>query len=181
MGTNNIKDCLIYAPVQFNPSTASGTVRHGTATFPSVSLPATDDEFYQFCYILNKNKNLGSSLPFQMNCEPDVIDWLSNAPVRKLKSDGLVALADQDNDDLVVIHTKSGLTEEKLRQENRSLLDVKRRLELEKEEYQMKLEVLESKQKEFSQKTNNEMQVCHKICAYQLTHFFLADKNIISK
>lgn len=172
MGINDVKDCLVFAPVQFNPSTASGTVRHGTAKFPSASLPATDDEFYQFCYVLNKKKNLGSSVPFQLNCAPDDIDLLSNAPVRKVKADGLIALADQDNDDLVVIHTKSALTEEKLRQENRQLLDVNRRLELEKEEYQTKLEVLESKQKEHSQKVNNEIQVCHKIRSYQLYSFF---------
>lgn len=169
VGSSNIKECLAYAPVQFNPSAASGAVRHGTAVFPTASLPATDDEFYQFCYILSKSKTLGSSIPFQLNCEPDDIDLLSNTPVRKTRSDGLIALADQDDDGLVVIHSKSVLTEEKIRRENRQLLEDNRRLELLKEECQVKLEVAEAKQKEHIAKLNNEMQVCHKII-YQLTH-----------
>lgn len=181
MGTDYIKDCLLYAPVQFNPSTASGTVRHGTAAFPSASLPATDDEFYQFCYILNKSKNIGSSLPFQLNCAPDDIDLLSNGPVRKTKPDGLIALADQDNDDLVVIHTKSALTEEKLRQENRHLSDANRRLELQTEEYLAKLELFEIKHQEQINKANNEIQVCHKTIPISLLIFKIriasVDKN----
>ena len=154
---------MTYAPVQFNPSTASNAVRHGTATFPLESLPVTDDEFYQFCYILNKTKNLGSSIPFQLNCASDDIDLLSNAPVRKTKPDGLIALADHDNDDLVVIHTKRMLTEEKLRQENRQLLDMNRRLEAQKDECRALLEAYDAKQREQINKANNEMQVCHKI------------------
>jgi len=51
------------------------------------------------------------------------------------------------------------LTEEKLRQENRQLLDVKRRLELQKDECQMKLDSIEAKQKEQITKLNNEIQV----------------------
>ncbi len=148
--------------MQFNPSTTSGSVRHGTATFPSAGLPVTDDEFYQFCYIINKTKNLGSSLPFQLNCAPDDIDLLSNTPVRKTKSDGLIALADRDNEDLVVIHTKSMLTEEKLRQENKQLLDINRRLEAQKDECRARLDVYEAKQKEHINKINTELQVCHK-------------------
>jgi hypothetical protein len=148
--------------VQFNPSTTSGSVRHGTATFPSAGLPVTDDEFYQFCYIIDKTKNLGSSLPFQLNCAPDDIDLLSNTPVRKTKSDGLIALADRDNEDLVVIHTKSMLTEVKLRQENKQLLDINRRLEAQKDECRAKLDVYEAKQKEQINKINTELQVYHK-------------------
>jgi chromosome segregation ATPase len=153
VGCTNIKECLTYAAVQFAPST-TGAVRCGTATFPSSSLPVTDDEFYQFCYIINKTKNLGSSIPFQLNCAPDDIDILSNTPVAKAKNDGLIALADNDNDDIVIIHTKSRLTEDKLRQENRHLLDINRRLELQKEEYQAKLETIEIRQQEKMNKLN---------------------------
>lgn len=162
MGTNNLKGCLLYAPVEFTPSTASGAFCHGTATFPSAALPATDDEFYQFCYILDKSKSIGTSIPFQLNCEPDEIDLLSNGPVRKMKADGLIALADQDHDDLVVIHTKNGLIEEKLRQENRHLSDLNRRLDLQTEEIQAKLEIVETKHQDQINKANNEIQVCHK-------------------
>jgi hypothetical protein len=173
VGSTNIKECLTYAPVQFNPSTASGAVRHGTATFPSTSLPVTDDEFYQFCYILNKTKNLGSSIPFQLNCASDDIDLLSNTPVRKTKPDGLIALADQDNDDLVVIHTKRMLTEEKLRQENRQLLDINRRLEAQKDEYRAKVDAYDAKRKEQINKTNNELQnllASHKTVIDEITY-----------
>ncbi|CAF1394300.1 unnamed protein product [Adineta steineri] len=158
VGSTNIKECLAYAPVQFNPSTTSGSTGHGIAIFPSSSLPVTDDEFYQFCYIINKTKNLGSSIPFQLNCALDDIDLLSNLPVGKTNPDGLIALADHDNDELVVIHTKRMLTEEKLRQENRQLLDRNRRLESQKDECEEKLELLEIKTKEHMDKINNDMQ-----------------------
>ncbi|CAF0936499.1 unnamed protein product [Rotaria sordida] len=158
VGCTNIKECVAYAPVQFNPSTTSGSARHGTATFSSSSLPVTDDEFYQFCYIINKTKNLGSSIPFQLNCASDDIDLLSNEPIRKTKPDGLIALADDDNGDLLVIHTRRMLTEEKLRQENRQLLDFNRRSELQKDEYKAKLDLLEIKSKEHNHKIYNEMQ-----------------------
>ncbi|CAF4669978.1 unnamed protein product [Rotaria sp. Silwood1] len=158
VGCTNIKECVAYASVQFNPSSTSSSTHHGTATFSSSSLPVTDDEFYQFCYIISKTKNLGSSIPFQLNCAPDDIDLLSNVPIRKTKRDGLIALADNDNDDVLVIHTKQMLTEEKLRQENRQLLDMNRRLELQKDEYKAKLDVVEVKTKEHNHKIYNEMQ-----------------------
>ncbi|UJR32918.1 hypothetical protein I4U23_020379 [Adineta vaga] len=158
VGSRNIKECLAYAPVQLNPSTTSGSTCHGTATFSSSSLPVTDDEFYQFCYIINQTKNLGSSIPFQLNCALDDIDLLTNAPISKSKYDGLIALADQDNDDLVVIHTKRMLTEEKLRQENRYLLDMNRRLEAQRDECQTKLDLLEIRAKENIEKITHNMQ-----------------------
>ncbi len=159
VGSINVKECLAYAPVEFTPSTTAGSVRHGTATFSSSLLPVTDDEYYQFCYIYNQKKNLGSSIPFQLNCALDDIDILSGDPVGKTKHDSLIALADKDNDDILVIHTKRMLTEEKLRQENRQLLDIKRRLESQKDECQMKLDSIEAKQKEQITKLNNEIQV----------------------
>lgn len=159
MGSTNTKECLAFAPVQFNPSATAGATRHGTATFPASSLPVTDDEFYQFCYVINKAKNLGSSIPFQLNCAPDDIDLLSNAPVGKSKTDGLIALADQDNDDVVVIHTKRMLTEEKLRHENRHLLDLNRRLESQRDECQAKLDAMEEKGKEHMSKIAHDMKV----------------------
>jgi hypothetical protein len=51
------------------------------------------------------------------------------------------------------------LTEEKLRQENRQLIDMNRRLELQKDECQMKLDSIEAKRREQINKLNNEMQV----------------------
>jgi chromosome segregation ATPase len=172
VGCTNIKDCLAYAPVQFNPSTTSGSTRHGTAIFPSSSLPVTDDEFYQFCYLINKTKNYGSSIPFQLNCSLDDIDLLSNTAVGKTKSDGLIALADYDNDDLVVIHTRRMLTEEKLRQENRQLSDMNRRLEAQRDECQMKLSLLEAKTNEHVAKAVNDIQsltLSHKAAVEELT------------
>ncbi|CAM4942623.1 unnamed protein product [Rotaria socialis] len=158
VGYTNIKECVAYAPVQFTPSASSGATCHGIAAFPSASLPVTDDEFYQFCYILNKTKNLGSSIPFQLNCAPDDIDLLSNAPVRKTKPDSFIALSDHENDDFLVIHTKQMLTEEKLRQENRQLLEINRRFESQNDEYKAKLESIEAKAKEQCEKISNEMQ-----------------------
>jgi len=54
------------------------------------------------------------------------------------------------------------LTEEKLRQENRQLLDLNRRSELQKDEYKAKLDLLEVKAKEHNHKIYNEMQVGQK-------------------
>ena len=130
-------------------------------------MPVTDDEFYQFCYIINKTKNIGCSVPFQLNCSLDDIDLLSNTPVRKIRADGLIALADNDNDDVVVVHTKRMLTEEKLRQENRHLLEINRRLELEKKENQEKSDLLELKHKEQINAVSNEIQVCFVTITYR--------------
>ena len=145
-------------------SSSSESTRHGTGIFPSSSLPATDDEFYQFCYIKNKRKCLGSSIPFQLNCSIDDIDLLSSTLSEKhqAKSNndgGLIALADYDNDDLVVIHTKRMLVEEKLRQENRHLLDINRRLEQQKDECKAKFDLLDLKSNEYINKVKNDMQV----------------------
>ena len=160
VGCTKIKDCLAYASVQLTPVTTSGSPRHGTATFPSSILPATDDEFYQFCYITNKTKSLGSSIPFQLNCSLDDIDLLSNTTAGQTKSDRFISVADHDNEDIVVIHTKRILTEEKLRQENRQLAEMNRQLEAQKDECQAKLDILEAKTNEHIAKTYNEMQVC---------------------
>lgn len=151
---------MAYAPIQL--TTTSESTCQGTAVFASSSLPATDDEFYQFCYLRNKRKYFGSSVPFQLNCSIDDMDLLCSTSVDKtsMKStnDSLIALADQDNDDLVVIHTKSMLVEEKLRQENRHLLDINRRLEQQKDEWKAKVETLTFKTNEYMAKANNDMQ-----------------------
>lgn len=162
VGSTNIQECLAYAPIQFDAST-----RHGTATFLSTTLPTTDDEFYQFCYIIKKRKCLGSSIPFQLNCSIDDIDLLSQSTLEKIHSsksinDGLIALADHDNDDLVVIHTKRMLVEEKLRQENRQLLEINRRLEQQKDECKARFESLETKSHEYINKVKNDMLVRRK-------------------
>jgi len=158
VGSTNILECLVYASVQFDASTC-----HGTASFSSSSLPTSDDEFYQFCYIVKKGQCLGSSIPFQLNCSIDDIDLLYQASreiiPNKPSSDGLITLADHDNDDLVVIHTKRMLTEEKLRQENRHLLEMNRRLEQQRDECKVKLDSLDVKSNEYITKVKNDMQV----------------------
>lgn len=161
-----MKECLALAPVEYNPSATAASTRHGTATFPSASLPVTDDEFYQFCYVVNSNKCLGSSIPFQLNCSLDDIDLLSGVSSyassdksRKMHTDGLISLADNDNDDIVVIHTKRMLTEEKLRQENRKLFAINRRLEQQNDEVKAKLDLLDAKSNEYINKVKSDMQV----------------------
>jgi hypothetical protein len=154
-----MKECLVYAAVQITPTTTPGSTRHGTATFASGLLPTADDEFYQFCYVAKTSKSLGSSLPFQLNCSIDDIDLLTNGSVKKIQGDGLIALADYDQDDIIVIHTKSMLTEKKLRDENRQLLEIKRRLEIEKVECQAKLEVIEMQTQEHLAKTDEKIKV----------------------
>ncbi|CAF1054697.1 unnamed protein product [Rotaria sordida] len=161
VGSTNIQECLAYAPMQLNSS-----IRHGTATFPSSSLPVTDDEFYQFCYINEKRKCLGSSIPFQLNCSIDDIDLLSSTLLEtsiekksmQTNNDGFISLQDYDNDDLVIIHTKRMLIEEKLRQENRQLLEINRRLEQQKDECKAKLDLLDLKSNEYINKVKNDMQ-----------------------
>ncbi|UJR14228.1 hypothetical protein I4U23_001220 [Adineta vaga] len=163
-GCTNIQECLAYAPIQMKSSINSvETTCHGTAVFSSSLLPTSDDEFYQFCYLRNKRKYFGSSIPFQLNCSIDDIDLLTSTIGEKssMKStnDGLIALNDYDNDDLVVIHTKSMLVEEKLRQENRHLLDMNRRLEQQKDELKAKVELCNLKTNEYMNKFQADMQV----------------------
>jgi len=100
-GSTNIKQCLIRVPVQFETSTI-----RGTATFAATELPLTNDEFYQFWYIRNQSKNLGSSLPFQLNCTSDDMDFLTDVSQRKNKTDSLGSLFDHEGDDIVVINSK---------------------------------------------------------------------------
>ncbi|CAF3917010.1 unnamed protein product, partial [Rotaria sp. Silwood1] len=180
VGSTNIQECLAYAPVQFNSSTTSGSTRHGTAIFPSSLLPVTDDEFYQFCYIIDKRKCFGSSIPFQLNCSIDDIDLLTSTLLETsfekksmhMNNDGLIALQDQDNDDLVIIHTKRMLIEEKLRQENRQLLEINRRLEQQKDECKAKLDLLDLKSNEYINKIKNDMQnlaASHKVTIDELS------------
>lgn len=102
-----------------------------------------------------------------MNCSVDDIDLLTSSILeaslerRRVVSndDPLIALDDQDSDDLLVVHSKRMLIEEKLRQENRELLDMNRRLEQQKDECKAKLELLELKSNEYINKVKNEMQV----------------------
>lgn len=105
IGSTSIKECLASVPVQFELSTSSDSMVHGTATFVAANLPDTNDEFYQFWYIRSKSKNLGSSVPFQLNCTLDDMDYLCDVPIRKSKTDSLPSLSDQDTDDIVVINT----------------------------------------------------------------------------
>ncbi len=51
------------------------------------------------------------------------------------------------------------LIEEKLRQENRQLLEINRRLEQQKDECKAKLDFLDSKSNEYINKVKNDMQV----------------------
>ena len=163
IGTTNVQECVAYAPVKFDSSTTMESPRHGTATFSSSILPVTEDEFYQFYYIINKQKCLGSSIPFQLNCSIDDIDLLSEISLvkseKKEHNYGLIALSDHDNDDLIVIHTKQMLIEEKLRQENRQLLDLNRNLEQQRDKCKAKLDLLELQSNEYINKIKNEMQV----------------------
>ncbi len=98
-----------------------------------------------------------------MNCSIDDIDLLSSTLSEKNQNkhnnDGLFALADNDNDDLVVIHTKRMLIEEKLRQENAHLLDINRRLEQQKDECKAKFDLLDFKSNEYIKKVQNDMHV----------------------
>jgi hypothetical protein len=98
-----------------------------------------------------------------LNCSIDDIDLLSSTLSEKNQikhnNDGLFALADNDNDDLVVIHTKRMLIEEKLRQENAHLLDINRRLEQQKDECKAKFDLLDFKSNEYIKKVQNDMQV----------------------
>ena len=155
VGSIDIQECVAYAPAQFTRSLNSSEISHrGTAIFPSSSLPTTDDEFYHFCFIINKRKCLGSSIPFQLNCSMDDIDLLSDKT-----SNGLIAFADHDNDDLVIVQTQRVLIEEKLRQENRQLFETNRRLEQQKDECKARLDLLDLKSNEYITKIKNDMQL----------------------
>jgi hypothetical protein len=91
------------------------------------------------------------------------MDLLSRSVLEKTQTkstgDSLIALADHDNDDLVIIHTKRMLVEEKLRQENRQLLEMNRRLEQQKDECKAKLDSLDLKSNAYIAKVKSDMQV----------------------
>lgn len=157
IGTTNVKDCLHFAEVHFDEVSETDSVRRGTATFPSSILPTSNDEIYQFCYLSNLMKSLGASIPFQLNFEPDDIYLLTNDRLGRDKMESLVAIADND-DDIVVVQSKRAYVEDKLRQENRQLADMNHRLEMEKIEYQTQLKVFRVKQKEIETKLNGEIQ-----------------------
>jgi hypothetical protein len=89
----------------------------------------------------------------------DYVDLLSNASLKDAKADDFIAVTDHDNNDLIVIHTKRMLTEEKLRQENRQLLKMNRRLELQRDVCQTNLDLLKAKTKEHMSKMSNDVQV----------------------
>lgn len=136
----------------------------------------TDDEFYQFCYINDQGKILALSIPFQLNCSPDDVDLLSSCSTFVSTNfhprQGLITLADHDQDDLLVVHTKGMLLEEKLRQENRQLLEQNRRLEELHQQIQVKLDLNDAKFNDYIAKTKNEMQILantHKTTIDELT------------
>lgn len=156
-----MKDCLHFAEVHFDEVSETDSVRRGTATFPSSILPTSNDEIYQFCYLSNLMKSLGASIPFQLNFEPDDIYLLTNDRFGRDKMESLVAIADND-DDIVVVQSKRAYVEDKLRQENRQLADMNHRLEMEKIEYQTQLKVFRVKQKEIETKLNGDIQVDQK-------------------
>lgn len=157
VGASNAKDCLISTPITLNSTTA----HHGRATFLSSSLNMSDDEFYQFSYLNHQDKILALSIPFQLNCSSDDIVLLtSTIGLTTINSrQNLIALADDDQDDLVVIHTKGMLLEEKLRQENRQLLEKNRRLEEEHEQIKLKFDLNDTKFNEYLTKTKSELQI----------------------
>ena len=95
-----------------NPSTASGSIRSGTARFSSSALSVTNDEFYQFRYIHKKTINLASSIPFQLNCPLDDINYF--------KPNEQVAF-DHDDDVAIITHPKHTSTEGKFRPVDRLL------------------------------------------------------------
>lgn len=153
-----MKDGLIYAEVHFDEVSDTDSFRRGTATFASSILPTSNEKFYEFVYLLNLTKKLGASNSFQLNFEPDDIELLSNDPLSKDKMDSLVSYADND-EDIIVIQPKRAYLEEKLRQENRQLVEMNNRLENEKIDFQTQLKVLMNKRKEIEKKLRDEIQV----------------------
>lgn len=132
IGFTKAKDCLVLAPVELNAGSSYGTSRHGTATFLASTLPSQDDEFYQFCYVLESGKILGSSLPFQLN-------FSDESGLAEENPTHLLAIPNDDPNGLVHVTTKDLFTIEKLRQDNRQLTELKRRLEIENEEFRGRL------------------------------------------
>lgn len=158
-----MKDCLTFAEIHFDEISESDSHCHGTATFPSSILPTSDEEIYQFCYLTSLLKNLGTSIGFQLNFEPDDINILTNSPIGRDKTDSLVAFADHD-DDIIVIQSKRAYVDDKLRKENRQLNALNHQLEMEKVEIQTQLKLIQVQQAETETKFKAEMQVDHETC-----------------
>ena len=121
----------------------------------------SDEEFHQFCYIDHQGKILALSIPFQLNCSSDDVDLLTSVLGETTihRRHGFITVPDGDQDDLLVVHTKGMLLEDKLRQENRQLLEKNRRLEEQHEQLQIKIELTDAKFNEYLTKTRNDMQL----------------------
>ncbi|CAF1125193.1 unnamed protein product, partial [Didymodactylos carnosus] len=155
----------------------------GQAIFPNDSLPKSDEEFYQFCYILSStNRSIGSSIPFQLNClDDDICDFSgddehnqghdSTHAVNKRSGNDLVTIdlingeTNGDDSDFIVIQTKHILKEKKLKNDYKQVLSINRKLEKENDQLKMQIDQIEMKSNEIINKMNQDIIAMEKQCA----------------
>ncbi|CAF0721947.1 unnamed protein product [Didymodactylos carnosus] len=174
VGCTNVKDSLAFAKPEILAE-SNGSMS-GQAIFLNDSLPKSDEEFYQFCYILSStNRSIGSSIPFQLNCLDDDIcayngeDEQSeghhlNPAVNKRSANDLVTIDTVGGEtngggdvDFIVIQTKHILTEEKLKNDCKQLLSINRKLEKENDQLKMQMDQIEIKSNEIVNKMNQDI------------------------
>jgi hypothetical protein len=103
-------------------------MRHGTAIFSSSSLSVTDDEFYQFCYINKKSQNLGTSIPFQLNCALDDIDLLFNTSAERSQTKSLVPYKTPSEQEENRLRAQLAITTQFAMDQASQIVDLERRL-----------------------------------------------------
>lgn len=110
--------------------------------FQAHNLPDDDGEFYQFCYI-GGGQVKGASVPFQF---------------KRPRGDEFVAIEGEDDDDLMIIRTKTAVLQDSLDaalNKEKTLEVEKKKLESEKEILQRKLEELDKYLEEKNEQVND--------------------------
>ncbi|XP_052830055.1 tax1-binding protein 1 homolog [Octopus bimaculoides] len=115
----------------------TGKEFEGNILFPSHQMPGDDGEFYQFCYVASTGQVKGASTPFQF---------------KKPRADDFVEMLDDEND-MLVIHSKTFVMEENLRKaevEKSTLLE-------DIEEYKTRISTLMIKVSQLEKETEEEL------------------------
>ncbi|ESO09892.1 hypothetical protein HELRODRAFT_190319 [Helobdella robusta] len=82
--------------------------------FPGNKMPGEDEEFYQFCYVTSSGQVKGASTPFQF---------------KSAFTDDLIEVEDE-NDDVMIVKTRTSVLEERLEKANNDQLLTKQKLHL---------------------------------------------------
>ncbi|XP_041102304.1 tax1-binding protein 1 homolog B-like isoform X1 [Polyodon spathula] len=122
-----------------------GTSVNCVVVFQGYYVPNDDAEFYQFCYVTHKGEIRGASTPFQFR---------ATSP-----TDDLLTMEDESNSDMLVVTTKTGMLEYKIKEvlkEKEELMKVMSLLQKEKDQ-------LEEQAEKLGKEVDQEKETCAQI------------------